>query len=259
MSERMWPIGTPRVIAHRAGGHEEHENSLVAFDHMLAKGFTFIETDAHASSDGVVVLFHDPVLDRTTHGTGKIEDKTWAELSQVRDHSGNRLVRLDETLVKFRGAILNIDAKDFHVVPHLARTIRENDAVGQVSLASFSETRLTMLRRMLPGAKSSLGTGAIVLLYLASRAPALEWLANFVPGPKRGVEAVQVPRVYGPITIVDAKFVALAHRRGYAVHVWTVNDEVEMLRLLELGVDGLVTDVPTTAKRVIEEWTAKRA
>lgn len=244
------------VLAHRGGGHEELENSRDAFDAMAAKGFSFIETDAHATRDDVVVLFHDPVLDRTTSGTGKIADYSWQQLERIRDYSGNKLMRLDAALHRFPHVVFNVDAKSWHVVEPLAQTIKAAGALGQVSLASFSERRLRVLRRMLPGVRSSLGTGAIAVLVGASWLPFR--LARMVarialPGPADGVEAVQVPMTYMRIKVVTERFVRLSHALGLAVHVWTINEASLMRRIISMGVDGIITDEPTLAAQVIAQ------
>lgn len=256
--KRLWQIGKkPVVLAHRGGSEQGLENSFAAFTATAAQGFRYIETDAHATKDGVVVLFHDDALERTTDGTGKISAYTWQQLRKVRDHSGQPLMRLDEALRRFPGVTFNVDAKEWSVVAPLALTLRRLNALGQVSLASFSEKRLTLLRQSLPGVRSSLGTGAIVTLVVASRLPLRfgKWVARLlVPGPRSGVEAVQAPYQQGRIRVITERFVRLSHACGMAVHVWTINREAEMRALLKLGVDGIITDRPALAKKVIDSW-----
>lgn len=261
MSNRLWKIGEkPVVIAHRAGGNEAPENSIVAVRNMQEKGFKYIETDLYATSDGVVILHHDPELDRTTDGTGKISDYTWAELSKVTDESGNRLMRLDEVLEEFPDLIFNMDSKENSVVRPLIRTLQRQGGIDQVSLSSFSEMRLKFLRSQLPGVKSSLGTAAIGQLVLAAHSPSSlrSALATGVPGPAKGAEAVQVPMAAGKVSVINPQFIELAHARGLAVHVWTINEETEMNEILDLGVDGIITDEPSLAQRVIDQHWAGR-
>ncbi|MCI7551591.1 MAG: glycerophosphodiester phosphodiesterase [Actinomycetaceae bacterium] len=259
---RLWHIGRkPIVIAHRGGGNEEAENSLTAFANMAAKGFRYIETDSHATQDGVVILFHDPTLDRTTNGSGSISDHTADQIAAVRDASGNSPVRLRDALEQFPSVVFNIDAKSVQVVAHLARTIEDAGATARVSLSSFSEKRLKVLRRLLPGVRSSIGTSGIATLVFASILPAAlgATVARAVPGADQGVEAVQVPIADHGIRVVTPRFVRLCHKLGYAVHVWTINDQTTMHRLLAMGVDGLVTDEPSLAQRVIDKYWAARA
>ncbi|XCB30994.1 glycerophosphodiester phosphodiesterase family protein [Arcanobacterium hippocoleae] len=196
------------------------------------------------------------MLDRTTNGHGKVSSYTWEELRKVHDESGNTPLRLAEVFKKYPDLVLNIDAKNFHVVRPLARAIREADAVGRVSLSSFNETRLKMLRRMLPGVVTSLGKGAMALLVLESKLPKRFWplVDRFVPGVERGVQAIQVPCLFTKIHVVTPAMIELCHRRGQAVHVWTVNEADEMIRLLKMGVDAIITDEPSLARRVINYY-----
>ena len=256
---RLWPINQkPIVIAHRGGGNEEPENSLDAFAHMSSKGFRFMETDAHSTSDGVAVLFHDSVLDRTTDGTGPIGAHTWAQIQQVKDGSGNSPLRLDSALMAFPDLVFNIDAKSWTVVEPLARTLLAAGATDHVSLASFSERRLRVMRKALPGLRSSLGTGAIAGLVALSHLPMplAKLLVRLVPGPKQNVEAAQVPMRWNRVDVVTNKFVKLCHSRGLSVHVWTINSAKEMKQLLAMRVDGIITDEPTLAQSVIDDYWA---
>lgn len=259
--QRTWLVHEkPIVLAHRAGGNEAPENSLTAFAKMEQLGFRYIETDSHATKDGVVILFHDPILDRTTNGHGKVSSHNWVDFAQIHDDSGNTPLRLDLVLEKYPNLVLNIDAKNWHVVAPLVRVIRKRQAMQQVSLAAFSETRLKVLRHLLPGVATSLGQGAIATLVLLSRLPKriqpfFDWL---VPGVERGAQAVQVPAALAKIPVVTKRFIHLCHRRGQAVQVWTINDPDEMRRLLALGVDAIITDEPSLARRVIEQFCADR-
>lgn len=259
--ERLWKIGEmPVVLAHRGGGNEVPENSIEAFHTMRDSGFRYIETDCHATSDGAVVVFHDPILDRVTEATGKISDWTWNDLQEVKDHSGNRIVLLDELLEEFPDLVFNLDAKHNGVARPMTQTIKRHNALERVSLASFSETRLAYMRRKVPGVRSSMGTSAIARLVAAATGPkTLRRAALYrLPGPERGVEAVQVPEFFKNVEIINDVFIGLAHSRGLAVHVWTVNEEADMVKLLDLGVDGVITDEPTLATNVIEEKFGRR-
>lgn len=222
---------------------------------MRDRGFRYIETDCHSTADGTVIVFHDPILDRVTEAAGKISDWTWSDLKDVKDHSGNRIVLLDELLEEFPDIVFNLDAKHNGVAKPMAQTIIRHNALERVSLASFSETRLAYMRRKLPGVRSSMGTSAIGRLVVAANGPTVIRRAALhrLPGPERGVEAVQVPEFFKNIEIINEAFIGLAHARGLAVHVWTVNEEPDMVKLLDLGVDGLITDEPTLAQNVIEE------
>ncbi|MFC4555988.1 glycerophosphodiester phosphodiesterase [Georgenia faecalis] len=259
-----WP--GPLALAHRGGGGEAPENSRAALEHMAALGFRYFETDARATADGVVVLQHDADLDRTTDGTGPLARRTWAEVARMRDRSGSAPLRLRDVLAEYPELRLNIDAKEDTVVGPLVREITDAGAEDRVCLASFSDARLRRMRAAFGGqVATSLGQRetARLVLAAAARVPPgaarrrpLRVPAPGGPPPRRAV-AVQVPPRHGGIPVVTAPFVALAHRLGLAVHVWTVDDATAMTRLLDLGVDGIVTDRPRVLRAVLEargEW-----
>ncbi len=250
----MYPVvgDGPLILAHRGGGHEAPENSPAAFAALRALGVRHVETDAHLTRDGRVVLNHDDTVDRTYEATGAIRDMTWAELETLRGREGERMLLLEEALETFPDMYFNIDAKSEEVARPLVEMIRAHEALDRVLVASFSERRLVRLRRAEPRLVTSLGVGAVARMVAAAQT-ALPSGAWRVPGPSQGVWAVQVPEKMGPLAVVDRRFVATCHRAGCAVHVWTVNEAEDMHRLLDMGVDGLVTDCPTLARKVLED------
>ncbi|MHB1064270.1 MAG: glycerophosphodiester phosphodiesterase [Georgenia sp.] len=243
----------PIAFAHRGGALEAPENSRAAVEHVVALGLSYLETDVRATSDGVAVLFHDPTVDRATNGTGRIDTMTAARLAHLRDHSGGSPLRLDELLGDHPDLRLNIDAKDDHAVEPLVRTLRAAKALDRVGLASFSDARLARLREMLPGVATSLGRGEVVRLMAAAHGfgPVVGMRRRPLPGPADGVVAAQVPARLRGRRFVTPRLVSAAHRLGLGVHVWTVNEPDEMVRLLDLGVDGLISDRPTVLRDVL--------
>lgn len=250
----MIPVGSrrhPLVLAHRGGGEEAPENSVEAFAHARALGVRVMETDAHVTADGRVVLIHDPVVDRLFDGTGAVRSFTWRELSRLTSAEGTRIPLLAEVLEAFPDLAFNIDAKEEEVVDPLLDVLASHGAFDRVMLASFSERRLDRIRRSgHEGVTTSLGVTAVARL-VAAAASGTNPTSWHVPGPRDGVRAVQVPPVKGPLPVVTPRFVAAAHTAGIAVHVWTVDEEEEMVRLLDLGVDGIVTDRPTLLRDVL--------
>ncbi|WP_216380690.1 glycerophosphodiester phosphodiesterase family protein [Arcanobacterium phocae] len=245
---QVWNYGSdPVMIAHRGGGLEAPENSHIAFELMRNRGFSFIETDVRSTKDGVAVILHDRKIDRVSDGHGPLNRYTWAELSRIRHHENGSFMRLDEVLRDFPETVFNIDAKESRVIKPLIAAINNAQAYDRVSLASFSEKRLKQLRRALPHVASSIGGAAVAKLLLASKSPARiqQAILGTLPSRKDGVQAVQVPERMTGIRIVDEEFVDFAHRQGWAVHVWTVNDVPTASRLLSYGVDGIITDVPS--------------
>jgi len=246
--------GHPLVLAHRGGGDEAPENSLDAVAHMRSLGIRHFETDAHATADGVVVLHHDDTVDDApdTRGGGTISELTWDQIRGMPTASGQPMPLLGEVLEAAPDLYLNIDAKTDDVVDPLLDVLSDHDAVDRVLIASFSEPRLERIRARVPADRltTSLGVSAVARLAAAAQTGTHpdSWR---VPGPRRGVRAVQVPQTYRRMPVVTARFVATAHAYGLAVHVWTVNDAADMARLLDMGVDGLITDRPTLARELL--------
>lgn len=246
-------IGDPDalIIAHRGGGEEAPENSWSAFNHLRELGIKHLETDAHLSADGVVVLSHDPTVEREYGGEGAIAELTYPEILQLRNSAGEQMPRLIDVLEQFPDFYLNVDAKTDEVVEPLLQVLRDAEAADRTLVASFSEKRLERVREEnIPGLSTSLGVAAIVRLMLAAEtvSGADTWR---VPGPELGVTAAQVPEKVRGARVLNPRFIATAHRAGLAVHVWTVNDAESMVRLLDWGVDGIVTDRPTMLQEIL--------
>ncbi|MCY3663527.1 MAG: glycerophosphodiester phosphodiesterase [bacterium] len=236
----------PLAFAHRGGGHEAPENTLAAFERAVSLGFRYLETDARLTADGVVVAFHDPVLDRLTDRSGRIADLDWTEVAAARVHGIEPVPRLADVLGAWESVRFNIDPKCDEVVEPLARLVRDLGMVERVCFGSFKARRTARLGGILgPEVCRSLGPLGVARLWLRSRG---------VPVPVRAGPAgcVQVPARIEGRALVDRRFVEAAHRRGLQVHVWTVNDAGHMHRLLDLGVDGLMTDRPSVLRRVLE-------
>ncbi|MDQ4009886.1 MAG: glycerophosphodiester phosphodiesterase [Actinomycetota bacterium] len=243
----------PRAFAHR-GWHLDEltgmENSLIAFRRAVAEGYRYLETDVRATRDGVVVVLHDATLDRTTDGCGVVEQLDWAVVRTARVGGREQVCRLTDLLEELPEALLNVDVKaDTAVIPVL-ELLQFTDQWHRVCLASFSEARLQRLRAA-AGSQllTSMGTASVVALRLRSALPLLVGL------PVRGGLAQLPVRRYG-ITVVDRTLVRYAHRCGLEVHAWTVDRAAEMETLLDLGVDGLVTDRPDVLRDVLR---ARRA
>lgn len=230
----------PLALAHRGGASEAPENSPAAFHHAAALGLSHLETDVHATADGVCVVFHDEVLDRTTDRRGRIAEMTWAEVSKARIAGQEPIWRIEEMLVALPDAFINIDVKSAGAVAPLAKILRAHRALDRVLVGSFSHSRLQAMRAAMgPGLATSLSTREVVALLAGDTRVA------------RGAVAAQIPDRAGRFPVATRRFVERAHRHGLAVHVWTVNDEQAMRRLLDLGVDGIVTDRPTLLKNVL--------
>ncbi|MGO1172888.1 MAG: glycerophosphodiester phosphodiesterase family protein [Actinomycetaceae bacterium] len=240
----------PVAIAHRGGSDEVPENTAAAAAHAARLGVV-LETAVRLTADGEVVLFHDDDLARTTSATGPVESLTWQAVSALSVAGGGPPARLVDVLADHPDLRLNIDAKTDEVVGPLVGVLSDAGAPGRVCLASFSDDRLARIRDTLPAA-TSLGRLGVARLVAGAFLPLVgRALVAGVPGPEDGVVAVQVPESFRGVPVVTTSFVAAAHRRGLQVHVWTVNDRADMERLLDLGVDGIITDRPTVLVDVL--------
>lgn len=238
------------ALAHRGGSipgiSEGKENTLAAFASAVELGYRFLETDVHATRDHRLIAFHDDRLDRVSEATGLVRDRTFAEIRKVSIH-GEQIPTLDEILESFPEAVINIDLKAAEAVPLLAKTIEHHRATQRVCVGSFSISRIHAFRRLTGGRVATtiapLGTGYGTLV---PRLPAHR--------PPTGV-AYQVPLSHriGPLTLHPVTRGSLrdAHRAGKVIHVWTINDAETMNDLIDLGVDGIVTDAIDVLKTVM--------
>ncbi|HEX7276347.1 MAG TPA: glycerophosphodiester phosphodiesterase [Acidimicrobiales bacterium] len=243
----------PLAFAHRGGAADFPENTMLSFESALRLGYRYLETDVRTTSDGVLLTFHDEVLDRVTDMTGRLGDLPWSEVSKARI-DGQPIPRLEEVLAAWPDARVNIDAKMDEAVAPLAEVIERVGAHDRVCVAAFTDLRLRQFRLLTGGRVcTAMGPRAIARLKGAGyRAPTGPFAAG----------CVQVPLYHGRIRVVDRRFVAAAHRRGIHVHVWTIDEPAEMDRLLDLGVDGIMTDRPTVLRDVLErrgEWVGRPA
>ncbi len=244
----------PIAFAHRGGAAESFENTRGAFSHAYRLGYRYMETDIRATADGVAVLFHDPDLARLAGRPERIEDVSWGVLQEVRLGGDQRVLRLEEALDAWPEVRWNLDPKADSAVAGLVEAVRRTGSIDRVCVTSFSERRLHWVRRALgPRLCMAMGPAGVGLLRAMSLAPSTSVL-RAVFG-RYG--AAQIPERWGRVPLVDERFVTAAHRAALAVHVWTINSEPEMRRLLGLGVDGLMTDVPTVLRSVLidrGEW-----
>ena len=239
------------AFAHRGGAFYEpnlyRENSMHAFKQAVALGYRYLETDVHATRDGVLLAFHDRVLDRVTDHTGLIADLTYPQVSEARIHGIDPIPKLSELLAEFPDARFNVDAKSSTAVALLVSTIEEYEAYDRICVASFGIRRLYELRRRLgwrvPSAASALGIAANRF------APWLTWALN------TSAPVLQMPMslpVQGRrLIVLTPALVEAVHRAGKKVHIWTVDDSETMEMLIDAGVDGIFTDRIDTLKDVL--------
>ena len=246
------------AYAHRGGAlyppNRHRENTLHAFQQAVGLGYRYLETDVHATVDGILVAFHDSVLDRVTDRTGTVARLPYAQVAQARIAAQDPIPLLSELLTAFPDARFNIDAKSDGAVDLLAATIAEHDAYDRVCVSSFSVARLHRLRRRLGArvASSASAAGIAVNRFV----PWLTWALNS-PAP-----VLQMPLSYpfrgGRLRVLTPNLVRTVHRAGKRVQIWTVDDAETMTRLIQLGVDGIFTDRIDILKDVLVRhglWT----
>ena len=235
----------PIAFAHR-GAAPRLENTLAAVERVVALGFGYLETDVRVTRDGVAVLLHDARLDRTTDRTGLVRDLPWAEVAEARVGGREPVPRLDELLGSYPDLRVNIDVKTPAAVDPLVEVIRRTSAVDRVCVGSFHDRLIPMVRdRLGERLCTSLGPREVLALRLGALRQTAAGCAQVPPGLLR-------------IRVIDPRFVAAAHRRGLPVHAWTVNDPAEMNRLLDLGVDGIMSDDAPALRAVLvarQAWT----
>lgn len=228
----------PRVFAHRGLSLEAPENTLLAFLKALSSGATHLETDVHVTRDGHAVISHDPDLVRLAGRNVRVEQLTMEQLRRIDLGAGQSFVSLGEVLNAFPEARINIDVKAAGAVEPTARAVLAAGATRRVLITSFSEDRRRRTTALLPGVATSASSPVVLKALLASGLG----LTGRTRQVLRGFAAVQVPERYGRLRVVTPHFIRMMHAVGVEVHVWTVNDPATMGRLLDLGVDGIVTD-----------------
>jgi glycerophosphoryl diester phosphodiesterase len=237
------------AFAHRGGAGKWPENTMPAFQGAMDLGYRYIETDVHATRDGVLLAFHDDQLDRVTDKVGVIAEMDFADVSRARVDGKEPIPRLEELLLAFPQAHINIDPKRDNAVGPLIAALRDCNAIERVCVTSFSSGRIAATREAL-GPKLCTGLGPMATARV--RFSSLSGPLGFLWGKYSG-GCLQIPVYQKGIRLVDAAMIARAHEIGLQVHVWTIDDPAEMNRLIDLGVDGLMTDHPPVLKAVLLE------
>lgn len=247
-------VDPPIVIAHRGGPEAATENSDAAFARSVGLGVRYLESDIRTTSDGIPILHHDADLTRAAHFGAKVEDVTWGEVSRIELPDGGRIMRLDEALTSWPGIRWNLDVKDDRSVDPTVDALLRARALDRVCLASFSRARLRRLRAALGPEAATSATWQEALTLLGIPGGSRLWRRNWQQRPDRPV-AIQVPPTARGVPLLTQRSVAAAHALGLHVHAWTINDETQMGDLLDIGVDGLVTDRPSAALEVLRSRT----
>ena len=248
----------PIRLAHRGSGVLWPQNTMPAFQGAVDLGCRYLETDLHMTADGKVVVFHDDHLDDLTDGNGKVWDGEWARLATLDaaywfdpDHdyplrgTGIGIPLFADMVATFPDALWNLDLKQSGIEQTVADEVARLNLEERVLIGSFHDSRIRRFRRATGGrVATSAGPRETAGALAAGR-------AGRAPGGS--ADAFQIPERVGLLKVAGRRFVDAAHRAGKQVHVWTVNDPEAMNRLLDLGVDGIVTDRPDLLNKVLKE------
>ncbi|WP_030677834.1 glycerophosphodiester phosphodiesterase [Streptomyces cellulosae] len=236
----------PIPFAHRGGAAGGLENTALQFRRAVEAGYRYLETDVHATVDGRLVAFHDATLDRITDGAGQIADLPWKDVRHARVAGKEPVPLFEELLETFPEARWNVDVKAEPALLPFLELVERTDSWDRICLGSFEEGRVVRAQRLAgPRLATSYGTRGVLGLRLRS------W--GLPARVRRSAVAAQVPEAHSGVQVVDHRFLRTAHSLGLQVHVWTVNDPERMHRLLDLGVDGIMTDHIDTLRKVMED------
>jgi glycerophosphoryl diester phosphodiesterase len=238
-----WP--GPIAFAHRGGALENPENTMKAFEHAVSLGYRYIETDVQLTSDGVLIVFHDNTLDRVTDRLGTIGEMTWAEVREAKVAGTEPIPLFDDLLAAWPDLRINVEPKREVCVEPLADAVRRAGAIDRVCIGSFKDAYVTRARQLL-GPRLCTSAGVVETLRLKAA-------AYGVPAGHLPSACVQVAVRFRGVKVVDARFVTTAHRLHRPVHIWTIDGPAQMRHLLDLGVDGIMTDRPSALKKVLED------
>jgi glycerophosphoryl diester phosphodiesterase len=239
----------PRVLAHRGLALDAPENTLLAFLHAVNAGATHLETDVHGSADGVAIVSHDPDLMRIAGRDVRVSQLTASELRRVPLGQAQNFCTLADALDAFPETCFNIDVKSADAIPGTIKAVHDLRASDRVLISSFSTRRRLAVVRELPGVATSISASGALPAAHAARIGAVRILTRLLDG----VDAVQLPTKVAQASITTERAIRSFHEAGVEVHIWTINDPDEMVRLLDLGVDGIITDRADLAVPIVKE------
>lgn len=237
-------------MAHRGGAQHSDlrglENTAHAFRHAYALGYRYLETDVHLTADGRLIAFHDDVLDRVTDAAGAVGQASVEVLARARIGGEHPIPVLADLFEEFGDCRFNIDLKSPGSGPALADLLKETGAHDRVAVGAFSTARIREFRRLTQGLVATSASPAEVAAFVVAPTGRV---ARALTGPT--VAALQVPYRRGPFTLVTRSLVRRVHAAGAHLHVWTIDDPAEMEDLIDLGVDGLISDRTDVLKGVL--------
>ena len=235
-----------KVLAHRGGAEESYENTTESFEYSQLLGCEFIETDVQVSSDGIPYIFHDDDLKRILNKPVRFDSLSSNEIDDLSIFNSCKIPKLSDTLLRFPNLCFQIDFKTDEVVIPALDVINDMNVFDRVCIASFSSKRLQNVRSLYPDLCISMGPNEVFKTLVAS----LNIFKGEIPG-----DCLQIPMSYYGIKIVSKRFVDYVHSKGLKIMIWTINDIKTFKYLIDLGVDGIITDKPKLLFQTIEELT----
>jgi len=223
------------VLAHRGGAEESYENTLESFEYSQSLGCKFIETDVQVSSDGIPYIFHDDDLKRICEIPKKFDSLKSDEIDSLTIFNNHKIPKLEDALNKFPDLSFQIDFKTDEVVEPALNVIQKTNSTDRVCIASFSSKRLERVRSMSPNLCISMGPNEVFKTLLSRY--------KLIKSPLKG-DCLQVPMEYYGLKIVTKKFVEYLKSKDIKIMVWTINDVETFKYLIQLNVDGIITDKP---------------
>jgi len=230
------------ISAHRGGSLEAPENTIESFEYSLEIGSSYIETDVQLSSDGIPYIFHDDDLSRLFGKNIRFNSLHSNEINKLMLFEKYKIPTLETALEKFPETFFQIDVKTDEVTKPAMKIIKETNSLDRVCIASFSSERLKLVSSLYPQVCMSMGPKEIIKLFFAS----FGLYKKKIPG-----DCLQIPIYQYGIKLATKRFVNYAQSIGLKIHVWTINDENTMIKLIDLGVDGIITDRPKALKDLL--------
>jgi glycerophosphoryl diester phosphodiesterase len=241
----------PLAIAHRGGSALAQENSLAAFGLASGLGLRYLETDVRVTSDGHLVCFHDETLERVTSATGLVRSKSLRELRSLRINGIEPIPTFDEALDAFPDQFFTVDSKDVAGLEPLVKSLQRKGVAERVCVAGTWDGLLAQVHRQVPAVTTALGWRSLTTLLTCARAGVRP------PRALANAPFAHVPIKLGRVPIFVERVVTMSHDLGVRVVVWTVDEPQAMRRLLDAGVDAIITDRPDVLREVLvsrDQW-----
>ena len=233
------------AFIHRGGDETKTENTLEAFEYSSKLGFVFMETDVQATKDGHIVIFHDSNLKRMAGISKAISDLTLDEVRSIELINGGRIPLLSETLENFPELRFNIDIKTEDALMNSVKIVKAMNCIDRTCLASFSSSRLKRIRE-LAGPDVCTSSGQMDIFKMMCKSIGIKFEGT------QG-DCAQIPLKQWGVPVLTKRFLETAKEENKLVHIWTIDDKEQMIKLIDFGVDGVMTDKPSVLKEAMTE------